>query len=392
MRLVTLLVLITSVAHAQWQIENSHSHASLRGIHYVAHGVAWASGSGGTILRTTNDGETWQLCAVPPGGEALDFRAVQAFDDRTAIVMSAGTGELSRLYKTTDGCKSWKLVWTNPDGPNDGFYDALLFITPKIGLVFGDPAHGSMRNPVEGGYFIFRIRVTHDGGETWIPIVSFGQAGENLAPFAGEGLFAASNSSAVVRDGTLWIGTGGGGRVLKRDLYRTPEQMAHAFEASGCAGAADPFSHSCGIPWVDWHNVTTPLASESTSSGIFSLAFRNSQTGVAVGGDYKKPGESARTAAYTVDGGAHWLAAKTPPHGYRSAVAYEEATKSWIAVGPNGTDVSRDDGRTWVPLKPNSGEAPDADQNWNALSLPFVVGQDGRIGKKRRWRPLPILP
>jgi hypothetical protein len=180
--------------------------------------------------------------------------------------------------------------------------------------------------------------------------------------------------------------------VLKRDLYRTPEQMAHAFEAAVCAGQVDPFSHSCGIPWGDWHNVTTPLAGESTSSGIFSLAFRNSQTGVAVGGDYKKPGESVRTAAYTVDGGAHWLAAKTPPHGYRSAVAYEEATKSWIAVGPNGTDVSRDDGRTWVPLKPNSGEAPDADQNWNALSLPFVVGQDGRIGRRATMASSSHLP
>jgi hypothetical protein len=53
MRFVTLFILITAVAHSQWQIENSHSHASLRGIHYVGRGVAWASGSGGTVLRTT---------------------------------------------------------------------------------------------------------------------------------------------------------------------------------------------------------------------------------------------------------------------------------------------------------------------------------------------------
>src|SRR5690348_201644 len=268
-RLTALLLLATSVTSAQWQMQNSHTPAGLRGRHYVGHGVAWASGTGGTVLRTANGGETWQACAVPTGGEALDFRAVQAFDASTAIVMSSGTGDLSRLYKTTDGCKSWKLIWTNPDAPNDGFYDALLFITPKIGLVFGDPAHGSMRNPVEGSYFIFRIRVTHDGGETWIPIVSsaFGNPGENLVPLPNEGIFAASNSSAVVRDGILWIGTGGGGRVLRRDLYRNPEQMAYAFEASHCAGNLDPFSHTCGIPWSDWHNVSTPLADESATSG-----------------------------------------------------------------------------------------------------------------------------
>ena len=348
--------------------------------------MAWASGTGGTVLRTTNDGETWQVCSVPQDGEQLDFRAVQAFDDRTAIVMSAGKGDLSRLYKTTDGCKLWRLVFTNPDAPAGGFYDALLFITPQMGLVFGDPALGSMRNPVEGSYFVFRIRVTHDGGERWVPIVSFGEPGTNLAPLANEGLFAASNSSAAVRGGTLWIGTGGGGRVLKRKLYETSGQLAHIFEAVGCAGQADPSSKSCGIPWMDWHNVTTPLASESETAGVFSLAFRSSQIGVAVGGDYKKADESARTAAYTTDGGAHWAAAERLPHGYRSAVAFDPATKTWIAVGPNGTDVSSDDGRTWVAVKPNAGEPQDADQNWNALSLPFVVGQDGRIGKRSAGR------
>jgi hypothetical protein len=81
-----------------------------------------------------------------------------------------------------------------------------------------------------------------------------------------------------------------------------------------------------------------------------------------------------KRAAYTRDGGLHWLALKRAPHGFRSAVAYEEGTKSWIAVGPNGTDVSHDDGRTWVSLKPTTGEQADADTNWNALSLPFVVG------------------
>ena len=65
----------------------------------------------------------WQLCTIPPGAEKLDFRGIQAFDANTAIVMSSGTGDLSRLYKTTDGCHSWKLIFTNPDA--DGFFDAI---------------------------------------------------------------------------------------------------------------------------------------------------------------------------------------------------------------------------------------------------------------------------
>jgi hypothetical protein len=58
-------------------------------------------------------------------------------------------------------------------------------------------------------------------------------------------------------------------------------------------------------------------------------------------------------------------------------------TKTWITVGPNGTDISTDDGRNWRPLTPTPQDAPDTDKNWNALSLPFVVGPKGRIGKLR---------
>src|SRR5947199_300750 len=165
MRAIVLVVAVaTHVAWAQWQIQDSDSHAGLRGIHSLGNGLAGASGTEGTVLRTVNGGVMWESCSIPPGAEALDFRAVQAFDEKTAIVMSAGSGDLSRLYKTSDGCKLWKLVLTNPDGPAEGFFDALLFITPKIGFVFGDPAHGSARNPVEGGYFNFRIRAPADGG------------------------------------------------------------------------------------------------------------------------------------------------------------------------------------------------------------------------------------
>jgi len=91
----------------------------------------------------------------------------------------------------------------------------------------------------------------------------------------------------------------------------------------------------------------------------------------------------------------------TLPHGFRSAVAYDAASETWITVGPNGTDISTDDGRNWRALRPNPAlhEPADADQHWNALSLPFVVGTHGRIGKLRAGAltaalatPLPLKP
>ena len=93
---------------------------------------------------------------------------------------------------------------------------------------------------------------------------------------------------------------------------------------------------------------------------------------MVVGGDYTKPNESTGTAAGSADGGERWTASVIPPHGYRSAVQWSESLKLWITVGTNGSDISRDDGKTWQPL--DNG-------NWNALSLPFVVGPNGRIAR-----------
>ncbi|MGD0646723.1 MAG: hypothetical protein ABR971_01935, partial [Acidobacteriaceae bacterium] len=138
-------------------------------------------------------------------------------------------------------------------------------------------------------------------------------------------------------------------------------------------GAGDVFSSH-------WNGAVLPVAAGTSSAGIFALAFGDSTHLVAVGGDYLKPNDTSGTAAFTADGGQHWTAASTPPHGYRSAVAYEATTKTWITVGPNGTDISTDDGRNWRPLRPTNNDAPDADQHWNALSLPYAVGPHGRIG------------
>ncbi len=176
-------VLAGGTAHAQWQILDGHTKADLRGIDNVGNGVAWASGSNGTVLRTEDNGYVWQLCAVPPDAAKLDFRGIQAFDSNTAIVMSSGPGDQSRLYKTTDGCATWKLVFTNPD--KDGFWDAIS-ASVDGGLLIGDP--------VNKRFAIYRSEGA--GLEKW---QRFGEA-TNIWHFpydaaAGEALFAASNSA-----------------------------------------------------------------------------------------------------------------------------------------------------------------------------------------------------
>ena len=188
---------------AQWTIQQSHTNAGLRGIHALGNGVAWASGTNGTILHTNDDGATWLPCAIPPGAEALDFRGIQAFNRNTAIVMSSGAGSLSRIFKTTDACRTWKLLFTNPDPA--GFWDALQFSGPYFGVLIGDQVAGD-----------FPLFVTTDGGNTW------NRRGVHAVQ-AKQSLFAASNSALLLDTShhKAYFVTGGGASTsIAVDLCR----------------------------------------------------------------------------------------------------------------------------------------------------------------------------
>lgn len=373
---LTAALALTTIANAQFEIQDSHTTASFRGIHSIGNGVAWASGTEGTVLRTTDEGKTWQHCTTPPDAEKLDFRGIQAFNQNTAIVMSSGKGDLSRLYKTIDGCKTWKLVFTNPD--KEGFWDAIQFVDHKrvskdkdFGMLVGDPVNKR-----------FAIFLTFDSGEHW-------ERQRKEAPTAqiGEGLYAASNSSLVVnglRERGFATGGPKGSRLITFTVYPDDTTQADDLDADAAPGAM-PFYFNAKRRWVISQ---IPLAT-GTSAGAFSIASRpygpqkNGGQLVAVGGDYKSPEASQGTAALLLSKGSKFSPVQTSPHGYRSSVAYDGPTKTWVTVGPNGTDISYDDGKNWSALKPSTQDAPDADKNWNALSLPFVVGPKGRIGKLR---------
>jgi hypothetical protein len=286
--------------------------------------------------------------------------------------MSSGKGPLSRLYKTTDACQTWTLLFTNPD--KEGFFDAIAIILkshfktwrwaakqyPMI-FVLGDPV-GRKKE-----FRIWRIAQNHKP-----------QAWDHPPARKGEAAFAASNSVLLAYTQDFFqIATGG-------------TSGAHLVTASGA-----------GELGMIYDAPSVPVGHATESSGIFSVGYNHNPYdhgsplhGVAVGGDYKAPDDRSASAAYSLPDGRHWHASTTQPHGYRSAVAYDAPTKTWITVGPNGTDISTDDGRNWRALLPTPGEAPDADQHWNALSLPYVVGPHGRIGilNPSALQPAPTKP
>jgi photosystem II stability/assembly factor-like uncharacterized protein len=318
----SLILLLAAMASAQtWTPQKSGTTASLRGIAAVDDRVAWASGTGGTYLVTTDGGATWTAAQVP-GAEKLDFRDVHAIDAKTAWLMSAGTGDQSRIFRTTDGGATWQLQYVNPDPT--GFFDAIAFWDAQHGLAIGDPVRGR-----------FVILETADGGAHWAK-----RAGPEAQPQ--EGAFAASGTCLIVggyRD--AWFATGG----------------ARVFHSTD-RGAT-------------WTAAQTPIRHDSSAAGGFSVAFAGTR-GIAVGGDYTKPADDEHNIAITTDNGGAWTEPKSRPTGFRSAIAYVPALRAWIAVGTSGSDISTDNGETWRRLDTAA---------YNAFAHPWAVGPKGAIAR-----------
>jgi photosystem II stability/assembly factor-like uncharacterized protein len=304
---ITLAALSSAGAFAQqaWRAETSGVTSELRGLSVVSETVAWASGAKGTVLRTT-DGATWQAIQVPDAG-TLDFRDIHAIDARSALVMSAGPGAASRIYRTDDGGATWRLLATNQFA--EGFWDAMAFWDAHNGILFGDPVKGR-----------FQVYVTADGGATWRQL-----EGKGLDALANEGAFAASGtclSVAGTRD--AWIVTGGA-------------QSSRVFHSAD-RGAS-------------WQAAVLPIPAGAAARGAFSVAFANPRVGVAAGGDYKEPALAAINGARSEDGGASWTPAAILPAGYMSVVTpVPGAPASFVAAGLAGSGFSLDAGKNWTVL------------------------------------------
>lgn len=305
-----------------------------RGLAAVDRDTAWLAGTQGTVLRTTDGGATWRNVS-PPGAGALQFRDVEAFDARRAVVLAIGEGEDSRVYRTEDGGRTWTESFRNTDPK--AFYDCMAFFDRRHGLAMSDPVDGR-----------FRILSTSDGGRSWTVLPSRGMP----AALDGEAGFAASGQCLVTSGPKdVWLATGGGAhaRVLhSADRGRT------------------------------WTASETPVPAGDPARGVFALAFRDRAHGVAVGGDYR-PGEpSPLAAAVSSDGGRTWRPADRPPPAYRSGAAWLPHSRgSALAVGPTGTDLTTDGGRTWRTVDTGSYDTVDC----TADRACWAAGEQGRVAR-----------
>ena len=313
-----------AVAAQSVKLFSPGTKASLRGLSVVDDKTVWVSGSAGTVGRSTDGGETWKWFSVK-GFERADFRDIEAFDGKTALIM--GIESPSCILRTTDGGETWKTMFTNAD--KGMFLDAMEFWNEQSGIVIGDP--------VKNRFFIAR---TFDGGKTWQDIP------EQNKPVAdsGEACFASSgtNIRKLTKSEAVFVSGGLRSRLFIRDT-RTDLLVIQGRETTGAN----------------------------------SIAVKNKNTMIIVGGNFSAKDSTTKNCCITNDGGRTFTTPVVSLHGYRSCVEYLGKT-NWISCGLNGIDYSTDEGKHWEWISKEGFHVCRKAKTGKAV---FFAGGGGKIGK-----------
>jgi photosystem II stability/assembly factor-like uncharacterized protein len=300
---------------------------SIRGLSVVNDKTAWVSGSKGFVGITTDAGTTWAWQQVK-GYEKSDFRDIEAFSDKEAVIMSSGSPAM--IMKTIDGGANWKVNYQQTDSTY--FLDAMDFGDDKHGFILGDPIGGKLL-----------LLETKNGGDNWAPVVN--------APIAlpNEAAFAASGTCLRVSKTTIMIATGGG----KSRLLMSPVE---------------------DMVWVDRE---LPLTNGVPSRGAFSVAYNNHQT-VIVGGNYAKD-KITDSVAYIISNTKFTplnYIPKVGPTGFQSCVEYLRG-ETFLSTGTPGSNITIDGGRTWKQIDTTSFNVCRKAKRGNLI---LFAGDRGKLG------------
>ena len=324
--LFSFLLFSVQLASAQYKslrVVEFGLNVSFRGLSVVNDTLLWCSGSNGTVGKSIDGGKSFTWLKVS-GYEKRDFRDIEAFDDRTAIIM--GIGEPAIILKTNDGGNTWEKVFE--DGRKGMFLDAMVFDNKGLGAVIGDPIDGKMYQAY-----------TNDFGKSWV--ASLGYALQK-----GEAFFASSGTNIQLT-----------GRGKKSRIWVSGGSQSQMFFRS--------------------KNYQIPMTMGKESTGANSIAVWKNRA-VIVGGDFAHDkSRDSNCVLVKLAKRSKFSLPKTAPLGYRSCVIYCNKNKL-LCCGTSGIDLSNDGGKTWQNISNQSFHVVQKAKKGKAI---FLAGSKGKIAQ-----------
>jgi photosystem II stability/assembly factor-like uncharacterized protein len=125
-----------------------------------------------------------------------------------------------------------------------------------------------------------------------------------------------------------------------------------------------------------WSDRRCPILQGESATGIFSFAKRGHRL-VVVGGNYLQDTLRDRHVFYSLNFAKSWRSPLTPTRGYRESAEFI-SSKTLLATGPTGTEISNDSGKSWKPVSDEKGFHVVRKARKGDLIL--IAGGKGKIG------------
>jgi photosystem II stability/assembly factor-like uncharacterized protein len=319
-------------AYSQWFWQNPlPSGNNFSGIHFINHNVGFVVGGYGTLLKSTDQGESWSFV----NHDFYEhFNDIVFTDENTGYI--CGSGGL--LIKTTDGGNSWIIqnTYTTSHLVN------LHFINSDVGLAVG---------------WSGRILRTTNGGINWTQINS--------------GTYRTLNKITMSDSSTGYI-TGDNGTILKTtnagaswstlNSGTTVNLTALSFISNSTGYAAG--NNGTVLRTTNGGGNWTPVP-VTGSYYFYDIKFKNELDGLMAGNKIYR----------TTDGGVTWNLVSNK-NSYRILYLNQKV----ISVGFRGIMKSEDDGLSWINYFNGSYESLYG-VSFPSSSVGFAVGNNGTILK-----------
>lgn len=290
------LCCVSSTLFAQWQsLPTIPNGANIRQICFVNATTGFAVGLSGTILKTTNGGQSWN---TQTSGTNQSLMAVYFLDANTGFV----SGSSGTILKTIDG----GTTWTNQSLTSSYAYMNIDFGTASTGYCRDN--HGS-------------IIKTINGGTTW----TFQSSGNGLGSVYDLDFIDANTGYTVggmngniqntVNGGTNWTNQASG---TINDLY-----ACDVVDASRCFAVGDAGTIlSTNDGGANWTSQTS-----GTTASLQDVYFYNATTGWAIG--------YGGTILHTSNGGNTWSAQTSGTSVNLLQASFVDSNTGWV-LGENG--------------------------------------------------------
>jgi len=323
-----------------YQRVTTYTYSSFNDIYFVNENTGWVAGISGTIYKTLDGGQTWQ---VQRSNATSSLSAISFLDDQKGFIV----GGNCTLIKTTNGGSTWEKdsIKAIPDG--SATINSVYFSDANKGWLLASTSLAGW------------ILSTTDGGITWVvnltttkPLNAFSFSGANNGVACGKDaatLYYTTNGVTWLLAPTPSLGGFSYTRSDLRGVFMVSSTEAHVVGWGSAAAGLQPSIHlkttDGGASWKCLDTATS-TNDNRTYDNLWSVRFKDATNGLAIGGAIR-----GSVVVRTSDAGVNWIPIKAPFGSTLSGISII-GNKVWVAGSEGLLAFSSDFGDSWQLLTP----------------------------------------